>query len=81
LRDRTEKVCQEARFFINSQPFHEGLKITIAVLLPVLIFTCFGQLHYGVTLGIGSIIASTPDLVGPYRERRKSLFINVIVFF
>lgn len=81
MRERIEKVWQKTRFFINSQPFHEGLKITIAVLIPVLIFTCFGQLHYGVTLGIGSIIASTPDLVGPYRERRKSLLITVVVVF
>ena len=81
MRDRIEKVWQKTRFFVNSQPFHEGLKITIAVLIPVLMFTFFGQLHHGVTLGIGSIIASTPDLVGPYRERRQSLFINVIVIF
>lgn len=81
MRDRIEKVWQKTRFFVNSQPFHEGLKITIAVLIPVLMFTFFGQLHHGVTFGIGSIIASTPDLVGPYRERRQSLFINVIVIF
>lgn len=81
MRDRIEKVWQKTRFFINSQPFHEGLKITFAALIPVLVFTCFGQLHYGVTVAIGSIIASTPDLVGPYRERRKSLFINIAVIF
>lgn len=81
MRDRLEIVWQKARFFINSQPFHEGLKITVAVLIPVVVFACFGHLHNGVTLGIGSIIASTPDLVGPYRERRQSLFINVAVIF
>ncbi|UIR56830.1 FUSC family protein [Sphingobacterium sp. SRCM116780] len=76
-----EKLWQKTRFFINSQPFHEGLKITIAVLIPVLIFACFNQLHYGVTVGIGVIIASTPDLVGPYRERRKSMLVNVFLIF
>ncbi len=71
----------KVRFFIYSQPFHEGLKITIAVLLPLLIFGLMGQLHYGVSIAIGCILASTPDLVGPYRERRKSMLLTAILIF
>ncbi|WP_161888631.1 FUSC family protein [Pontibacter russatus] len=71
-----------AKRFFTSEYFAEGLRSTLAVLLPVLAFAQLGQLAVGIPVSIGALAASLADVPGPVVHKRNGLLIcTVVVFF
>ncbi|MGI4021167.1 MAG: FUSC family membrane protein, partial [Janthinobacterium lividum] len=61
--------------FFYSQYFSDGLRITLGVLIPVLIFSQFNQLAIGVDVALGALCVSVVDAPGPTIHKRNSMLI------
>jgi len=67
--------------FLLSTYFADGLRITIGVLLPSLIFAQFGLLKYGMTLSLGALCVSVVDSPGPMVHRRNAMLVTTALIF
>jgi len=73
--------AREIQYFIYSQYFSDGLRITFGVLLPSLLFSWLGQLETGLTLSLGALCISIADSPGPVVHKRNGmLYCNLFVF-
>ncbi|MBN8720533.1 MAG: FUSC family protein [Sediminibacterium magnilacihabitans] len=72
---------KEYRSFISSHYLSEGVRITAAILLPVLIWSYLGNLPVGMTMALGALSASIPDNPGPIHHRKNGLIVCTIVIF
>ncbi len=75
------KQSREIKTFIFSQYFSEGLRITVGVLLPSLVFFHLGQLSIGLTISLGAVCVSIADNQGPINHKRNGmLYCSIFVF-
>ena len=75
------KQYREIKSFIFSQYFSEGLRITVGVLLPSLLFAQSGQLTIGLTISLGAFCVSIADNPGPIKHKRNAmLFCSLCIF-
>lgn len=74
--DRPVRNIQD---FLLSTYFADGLRITIGVLCPSLIFAQFGMLNYGMTLSLGALCVSVVDSPGPIIHRRNAMLITTVI--
>ncbi|WP_026898342.1 FUSC family protein [Daejeonella oryzae] len=73
---------REVKTFVFSQYFSDGLRISLGVLLPSLIFNYLGYLAIGVTVSLGALCVSLADNPGPYLHKRNGMLIcNLFLFF
>lgn len=76
-----QKPLDDFRNFLYTQYFSDGIKITIGVLLPSLIFAQFNLLEIGINLSLGAVCCSISDTPGPWLHRRNAMLItNFLVF-
>ncbi|MVN22481.1 hypothetical protein GO621_13155 [Mucilaginibacter sp. HMF7410] len=61
--------------FFYSQYFSDGLRITLGVLIPVLLFNGFNQLADGVSFALGALCVSVVDSPGPAIQKRNSMIV------
>ena len=61
--------------FFYSQYFSDGLRITIGVLVPALLFNQLNQLSIGVDMALGALCVSVVDAPGPVVHKRNSMVI------
>jgi uncharacterized membrane protein (TIGR01666 family) len=72
---------KQYRSFISSHYLSEGLRITTAILIPVLLFAYFNLLEIGLTIGLGALCVSITDNPGPIHHRRNGLVVcNLLIF-
>jgi len=72
---------KQYKSFINSYYLSEGVRITIGVTLPAIIFNHFNNLSVGILVSLGALCASMPDNAGPPLHRRNAMMVcNVVVF-
>jgi uncharacterized membrane protein (TIGR01666 family) len=81
MKDQTE----EFRLFFFSQSLADGLRTTLAVLLPALISWYFNLFDLGMTISLGALCASLVDAPGPIIHRKNTilfclLFLFIVVF-
>ncbi len=75
------KQSREIKSFIFGQYFSDGLRITIGVLLPSLIFYHLDLLSVGLTISLGAVCISIADSQGPINHKRNGmLYCNILVF-
>lgn len=75
------KQSREIKTFIFGQYFSDGLRITIGVLLPSLIFYHLDLLSVGLTISLGAMCISIADSQGPVNHKRNGmLYCNILVF-
>lgn len=73
--------AREIKSFIFSQYFSDGIRISIGILLPSLVFNYLGLLPVGLTLSLGAMCVSIPDNPGPVIHKRNAmLFCCLFVF-
>ena len=70
--------AREIQYFLFSQYFSDGLRITLGVLLPSLIFAQFNQFEIGLTLSLGALCASITDSPGPVVHKRNAMLLTSI---
>ncbi len=75
------KPIDEFKNFIYTQYFSDGIKITLGVLLPSLIFFQFDKLEIGITLSLGALCVSISDSPGPWLHRKNGMIYTSIFIF
>lgn len=69
-------VLRPVRYFLFSHYFSDGLRTTVAVLLPALYFFRVQNLpDWGFMLGLGALCASITDSPGPLIHKRNGLLV------
>lgn len=71
----------EIQYFFYSQSFADGIRTTIAILLPALLGNYFGFFDTGITISLGAMCVSLVDAPGPIVHRKNSLFITSAIVF
>jgi YccS/YhfK family integral membrane protein len=75
------KQARDIQYFLYSQYFSDGLRITLGVLLPSLIASQFNQFAVGLTLSLGALCVSITDSPGPLRHKRNAMMLCVLTIF
>jgi uncharacterized membrane protein YccC len=75
------KRVRQVSYFLFSQYFSDGLRITLSVLLPSLILAQFGQLSTGMAMSLGALNVSVCDAPGPVMHRRNGMLVAVLIGF
>ncbi|WP_420149240.1 FUSC family membrane protein [Spirosoma sp.] len=73
------KPARQVSYFLSSQYFSDGLRITLAILLPALALAQFGQLQAGMTMSLGALNVSISDAPGPVMHRRNGMAASVLI--
>src|SRR5687768_4781613 len=73
--------AREIQYFLFSQYFSDGLRITLGVLLPSLVFAHFGYFQEGLTLSLGALCASITDSPGPVVHKRNAMLLTSATIF
>src|SRR6185437_776470 len=72
---------QQIRYFLSSQDFSDGVRITLEIIIPSIVFSYLGNLEAGLALSLGALCVSISDGPGPVRHKRNGmLFCNILVF-
>ena len=75
------KRARQVSYFLSSQYFSDGLRITLAILLPSLVLAQFGQLQTGMAMSLGALNVSLSDAPGPVMHRRNGMAVTVLIAF
>ncbi|MBL0355379.1 MAG: hypothetical protein IPP72_00140 [Chitinophagaceae bacterium] len=70
---------KEYKSFINSHYLSEGVRITVGVVLPAVIFNHFNLLAIGVVVSLGALSVSIPDNPGPIQHRKNGMIACIII--
>src|ERR1044072_3191675 len=65
--------------FLYSYYLSSGVRITVGVVLPALIFSCLDMLSQGVAISLGSMCVSGTDNPGPIHHRRNGMLICLLL--
>ncbi|MEP7165683.1 MAG: FUSC family membrane protein [Ferruginibacter sp.] len=72
---------QHIRYFLFSQYLADGVRTTLEIILPVIIFARFGKMDMGFSLALGALCVSISDAPGPVEHKRNGmLYCNLFVF-
>ena len=69
------------RYFLFSQYFADGIRITLEVVLPAFICASFGLPQLGLTISAGAFCASICDAPGSLGTKRKALLYGIRFIF
>ena len=72
---------QEFRLFFFSQSLADGLRTTLAVLLPALIAWYLNVFDLGMTISLGALCASLVDAPGPIIHRKNTILFCLVFLF
>ncbi|RYZ20781.1 MAG: hypothetical protein EOO16_15500 [Chitinophagaceae bacterium] len=72
---------RELRYFLYSQAFADGLRTTLAILVPALAGFYEGQLEAGMSLSLGALCVSLTDAPGPITNKRNGMLACVVALF
>ncbi|MBT2556240.1 FUSC family protein [Hymenobacter sp. ISL-91] len=62
---------RQLRYFFSSQEFSDGLRTTLAILVPGLVLGLLGRLETGVAMSVGALCVSLTDTPGPPLHKRN----------
>jgi len=81
LQHRMYKKAQDIKNFFFSQYLADGIRITLAIILPAIFFSELGNLGMGITISLGALCVSISDAPGPVKHKRNGmLYCNIFVF-
>jgi len=72
---------REIKSFFYSQYFSDGLRMTIGILLPSLVFSQFNHFDIGLTLSLGALCVCTIDSPGPVAHKRNAMALGNFFLF
>ena len=85
MQDRTRKITmykntQHLRNFLFSQYLADGVRTTIEIVLPAIVYAQFGKLETGITISLGALCVSISDAPGPVKHKRNGmLYCNIFI--
>jgi YccS/YhfK family integral membrane protein len=72
---------QQIRYFLFSQYLSDGIRITLEIIIPAVVFSFLGDLETGLALSLGALCVSISDGPGPVIHKRNGMFLcNIFVF-
>lgn len=72
---------QQIRYFLFSQYLSDGIRITVEIVIPALVFSFLGDLETGLAMSLGALCVSISDGPGPTVHKRNGMFYcNLFVF-
>ncbi|QNH62960.1 FUSC family membrane protein [Hymenobacter sediminicola] len=71
--------ARKLRYFFFSQDFSDGLRITLAVLLPGILLGWLGHLAVGIEVALGALCVSITDSPGPVVHKRNGMLAAVVL--
>ncbi|MCW3464692.1 FUSC family protein [Chitinophaga nivalis] len=78
---RTEQRINDIKSFLYSYHFSNGLRTTISVVVPSLVFAAFGKLDLGIAMSMGALCTALSDVPGTIVHKRNGLIISTILIF
>ncbi|MBD2755324.1 FUSC family protein [Spirosoma validum] len=75
------KRSRQVSYFLSSQYFSDGLRITLSILLPSLVLAQFDQLQTGMAMSLGALNVSLSDAPGPVMHRRNAMATSALISF
>lgn len=76
-----QRNVKEVQYFFYSQAFADGLRATVAILLPAVIGSYTGHFQLGLTVALGAMCVSLTDAPGPIINKRNGmLFCTTFAF-
>jgi len=72
---------QQIRYFLFSQYLADGIRITLEIIIPSIVFSFLGQLEIGMLMSLGAVCVSISDGPGPVKHKRNGmLYCNIFIF-
>ncbi len=72
---------RQIRYFLFSQYVSDGVRITLEIIIPTLVFAYLGDLETGLGLSLGALCVSISDGPGPVVHKKNGmLYCNIFVF-
>lgn len=72
---------RQIRYFLFSQYLSDGIRITLEIIIPALVFAYLGELETGLAISLGALCVSISDGPGPVVHKKNGMFFcNVFVF-
>ena len=68
-------------YFFSGQNFSDGVRITLAILLPAVLLGELGHFEAGLTVSTGAVCLSVTDTPGPAAHRRNGLLVALGLVF
>lgn len=75
------KIINKIENFIYGEALSDGLKTSLAIIIPPIVASLFGDLYAGVTISLGAVLAHMTDTPGPFKERRNLMWLSVLLIF
>lgn len=73
--------AEQFKYFLFGQNLADGIRVTLEIILPALVFTYFGDLETGYFISIGALCVSISDGPGPVVHKRNGmLYCNIFIF-
>lgn len=72
---------QQLRYFLFGQHFTDGVRVTLEIIIPTILFSFLGDIHTGMILSLGALCVSISDGPGPVVHKRNGmLYCNIFIF-
>lgn len=72
---------QHIQYFLFSQHLADGIRITLGIILPVIVFAQTGRMDLGMIMASGALCVSITDTPGPVEHKRNGmLYCNAFLF-
>ncbi|HSH65948.1 MAG TPA: FUSC family membrane protein, partial [Bacteroidia bacterium] len=71
-----QDLVKSYKQFSTSYYVRDGLRITLAIMLPIIIFSGLGEVRLGVTTALGVLCVSLSDGPGPFHHRINGMLIS-----
>lgn len=68
-----QQKLREAPYFFYSQAFADGLRATLAIVLPAVIGSYTAHFEEGLTISLGAMVVSLTDAPGPQLHKRNGM--------
>ena len=70
---------RQLRYFFSGQNFSDGVRITVAILLPAVLLAQWGHFAEGLSISVGAVCVSVTDMPGPAAHRRNGMLAALAV--
>ena len=68
---------RQIRYFLFSQYLADGIRMTLEIILPVILFLYLGRLDIGITIASGAFCISICDIPGPVKDKRNGMLYSI----
>ena len=72
---------QHIQYFLFSQYLADGIRVTLEIILPAVIFSQFGRMDLGIIMSTGAFCVSMADGPGPVEHKRNGMLYCILFTF